>query len=59
MRRWLAPLLAVLATPAAAQEAPAWVGLWEGRVGTDPVKLCIDRFDSFSGSSFVSGNRNG
>ena len=40
--RWLAALLALLATPAAAQDAPAWAGAWEGRVGTFPVRLCID-----------------
>lgn len=42
MRRWLAAVLALLAAPAAAQDAPAWVGVWEGRVGTYPVRLCID-----------------
>ena len=41
------PLLVVLAlasaVPAAAQEAdPAWVGVWEGRVGTLPVRVCLD-----------------
>jgi hypothetical protein len=41
MRR-LAALLALLAAPAAAQETPAWVGVWEGRVGNYPVRLCID-----------------
>jgi len=42
MRRWLATLLALLAAPAAAQETPAWVGVWEGKVGSYPVRLCID-----------------
>jgi hypothetical protein len=42
MRRWLAALLALFAVPATAQDAPAWVGVWEGRVGTYPVRLCID-----------------
>jgi hypothetical protein len=45
--RWLAALLAVLlAVPAAAQEdRPDWAGVWEGKVGTYPVRLCIDQFD--------------
>ncbi len=42
MRCWVAAVLALLAAPAAAQEAPVWVGVWEGRVGTYPVRLCID-----------------
>jgi hypothetical protein len=42
MRRWLPAVLALLAAPAAAQDTPAWVGVWEGRVGTYPVRLCID-----------------
>ena len=42
MRRWLASVLALLAVPASAQEAPAWIGVWEGRIGTYPVRLCID-----------------
>jgi hypothetical protein len=42
MRRWLAALPALLAAPAAAQETPAWIGVWEGRIGTYPVRLCID-----------------
>lgn len=43
MRRWLAACAALaLAAPAAAQDKPAWVGVWEGRVGTSPVRLCID-----------------
>lgn len=44
MRRVLAAALAMLAVPAAAQDAPEWVGVWEGRVGTYPVRLCIDQW---------------
>jgi hypothetical protein len=41
--RWLAALPALLlATPVAAQDKPAWAGVWEGKVGTFPVRLCID-----------------
>lgn len=36
----LSALLA--AAPVAAQESPEWAGVWEGRVGTHPVRLCID-----------------
>jgi hypothetical protein len=40
--RWLAVVPALLlAAPAAAQEPPAWVGLWDGMVGTYPVRLCM------------------
>ena len=35
-------LFMTLSMPAAAQESPAWAGVWEGRVGTYPVRLCID-----------------
>jgi hypothetical protein len=31
-----------LATPATAQDRPAWVGVWQGTVGRSPVRLCID-----------------
>jgi hypothetical protein len=37
--------LASLTAPAAAQEPPEWVGVWEGRVGTYPVRLCVDAWD--------------
>ncbi len=38
----LAPAL-LLAAPAVAQQAdPSWVGVWEGRVGRFPVRLCLD-----------------
>ena len=42
--RWLAalPALLLVAVPAAAQDKPAWVGVWAGKVGTYPVRLCID-----------------
>ena len=43
MRQFLAVLAALLlGAPVAAQEAPEWVGVWQGRVGTYPVRLCID-----------------
>src|SRR5690606_17804914 len=32
----------LLANSAAAQEKPEWAGVWEGRVGTYPVRLRID-----------------
>ena len=38
---FLLPAL-LLAAPAAAQETPEWAGVWDGRVGTYPVRLCID-----------------
>jgi len=41
--RWLAAALALLfAVPATAQDKPEWVGVWEGNVGTYPVRPCID-----------------
>jgi hypothetical protein len=41
--RGLALLAALLlAVPASAQDSPAWVGVWGGKVGTSPVRLCID-----------------
>ena len=43
MKRWPAALAALLmAAPAAAQETPEWAGVWDGRVGSYPVRLCID-----------------
>ncbi len=33
---------ALLATPAVAQDKPAWVGVWEGRIGSYPVRACFD-----------------
>jgi hypothetical protein len=32
----------LLAVPAAAQDTPVWVGVWQGRVGPAPVRLCAD-----------------
>jgi hypothetical protein len=44
--RWLALLGALLlAAPAAAQDKPAWVGVWQGKVGKYPVRLCIEGDD--------------
>jgi hypothetical protein len=42
--RWLAALLALsVAVPTVAEDdKPAWVGVWEGRVGNSPVRLCMD-----------------
>jgi len=41
--RWLAALAALaFAVPAAAQDDPAWAGVWEGKVGNSPVRLCVD-----------------
>ena len=43
MRRILTALVGLLlAAPVSAQDRPAWAGVWEGRVGTSPVRLCID-----------------
>jgi hypothetical protein len=43
MRGGLAFLTALLfAVPAVAQDRPEWVGVWDGRVGNLPVRLCID-----------------
>jgi hypothetical protein len=41
MRR-LALLALLAAAPAQAQDRPEWAGLWEGRVGTFPVRMCLD-----------------
>lgn len=43
MRRLLLAVL-VLAAPAQAQDAPEWVGVWEGRVGNAPVRACLDGY---------------
>jgi hypothetical protein len=42
MRLVAVVLALLLAAPAAAQDKPVWVGLWEGTVGTYPVRLCVD-----------------
>lgn len=44
MRAALVLSAMLLAAPAAAQESPVWTGVWGGRVGTYPVRLCIDAF---------------
>jgi hypothetical protein len=41
--RGLGVLALLVATPAAAQDAaPAWAGVWQGRIGTYPVRVCLD-----------------
>lgn len=42
MRVAPAILALFLAAPAAAQHKPDWAGVWDGRIGTYPVRLCID-----------------
>lgn len=42
MRALLALSALLLAAPIAAQDKPEWAGVWDGRVGTYPVRLCID-----------------
>ena len=43
MKRWaLAWLAFLIAVPAAAQERPGWAGVWQGRIGTYPVRMCVD-----------------
>lgn len=44
MRRWLFALLGLaLTTPAAAAAPPpAWQGVWQGTIGTLPVRACFD-----------------
>lgn len=42
--RALAPfVVALLATPAFAQDAPVYAGVWQGTVGDLPVRVCLDR----------------
>ena len=35
----------MLAAPVAAQDPPAWAGVWAGTIGRLPVRLCIDARD--------------
>lgn len=45
MRRLLPALALLAAAPASAQEtAPAWEGVWEGKVGRFPVRVCLNRW---------------
>jgi hypothetical protein len=34
----------IASRPAIAQETPSWVGVWEGRIGTYPVRACLESF---------------
>ena len=43
MRHWFLAAL-VAAAPAQAQDAPAWAGVWVGRVGKAPVRMCLDGY---------------
>ena len=45
MRLLLVVAALLLATPAAAQDRPAWAGVWAGTVGGFPVRLCVDMWD--------------
>jgi hypothetical protein len=50
IRRLLLAALALLAAvPSHAQDAPAWVGVWEGKVGTAPVRACLDGYPDTPG----------
>lgn len=44
MRALLGVLAVSLAAPASAQDLPPWVGVWEGTVGTYPVRACFESF---------------
>ena len=44
MRAILGLLAASIALPASAQDLPPWVGVWEGRIGTYPVRACLESF---------------
>lgn len=51
MRRYL--LLAALALAAPAQAAPAWHGVWQGTIGTLPVRACLQqRSETYSNGSY-------
>lgn len=52
-RALIATLLALFAVPASAAETPAWQGVWQGTIGTLPVRVCLDRHDyDASGGGF-------
>ncbi|KRA84276.1 hypothetical protein [Altererythrobacter sp. Root672] len=36
--------LGIVAQPAFAQDEPAWVSVWEGQIGTYPVRACLESF---------------
>lgn len=48
-RLLLAALALAAAVPAHAQDAPAWVGVWEGKVGTAAVRACLDGYPDTPG----------
>ena len=41
---WLAAILPLLVAAPAEPDKPAWVGVWEGNVGSYPVRLCMDQW---------------
>lgn len=46
-------ILAALALPAAAQAAPAWHGVWQGTIGTLPVRACLQqRSETYRNGSY-------
>jgi hypothetical protein len=49
--RWsIALLAAALASPAQAQKAPPWVGVWQGKVGSAAVRVCLNSYEGEPGS---------
>jgi hypothetical protein len=46
-------LLAALALSAPVQAAPAWHGVWQGSVGTLPVRACLqERSETYRNGSY-------
>ncbi|MBO9519410.1 MAG: hypothetical protein J7493_15205 [Porphyrobacter sp.] len=37
-------MLALVSQPALAQDEPGWVSVWEGRIGTYPVRACLESY---------------
>lgn len=57
MLRW-AVLLAALPVPVAAQAEPSWHGVWQGRIGTLPVRACLQqRSETYRNGSYYYLNR--
>jgi hypothetical protein len=55
--RW-AVLLAALPISAAAQAEPSWHGVWQGRIGTLPVRACLQqRSETYRNGSYYYLNR--
>lgn len=51
MKGWL--VLAALLAPASAQAAPAWHGVWQGTIGTLPVRACLQqRSETYRNGSY-------